>query len=165
MAITPDLIAVLRAKFRLDWDGIHGARHWARVRRNGLRLARSTGANPRVVEYFAFLHDSCRYSDDEDPRHGPRAAVFAEGLRAGHIALSDEQFGELRDAIAGHTHGQDHPSITVRTCWDADRLDLTRIGIDPDPELLFTEPAKQAALKHLLQPRVRRRALWSDIRL
>ena len=34
--ITQGLVAVLRQEFRLDWGGIHGAAHWARVRRNGL---------------------------------------------------------------------------------------------------------------------------------
>ena len=55
--ITQRLIAFARNEFRLDWDGIHGAPHWSRVRHNGLLLAERTGANTRVVEYFAFLHD------------------------------------------------------------------------------------------------------------
>ena len=57
---TRRLIPFLRARFRLDWQGIHGSPHWARVRENGLRLAARTGADERVVELFAFLHDSCR---------------------------------------------------------------------------------------------------------
>ena len=61
--ISRDLIIFLRREFRLDWRGIHGAGHWARVRYNGLSLARQTGANPHVVESFAFLHDARRLHD------------------------------------------------------------------------------------------------------
>jgi uncharacterized protein len=36
-------------------------------------------------------------------------------------------------------------NITVQTCWDADRLDLGRVGIKPDPKRLFTEEGKKMA--------------------
>lgn len=48
--ISPRFIDFLRAHFALDWHGIHGSRHWARVRVSGLRIAETTGANTRVVE-------------------------------------------------------------------------------------------------------------------
>lgn len=85
--ITQDLVQVIRDQFVLDWDGIHGAGHWARVRANGLRLAEMTGANTRVVEYFAFLHDSRRKNDGRDPRHGSRAVEFANTLRTRFVQL------------------------------------------------------------------------------
>ena len=65
--ITAELIQFARGEFRLDWEGIHGAPHWARVRHNGLVLAELTGANTRVVEYFAFIHDLGRENDNHDP--------------------------------------------------------------------------------------------------
>jgi uncharacterized protein len=65
--ITQGLIAFARSEFRLDWDGIHGAPHWSRVRHNGLLLAEHTGANTRVVEYFAFIHDLGRVGIRPDP--------------------------------------------------------------------------------------------------
>ena len=34
--------------------------------------------------------------------------------------------------------------MTVRTCWDADRLDLGRAFIKPDPRLMCTDPARLA---------------------
>ena len=74
--LTRPLIAHLRKHFALDWQGIHGAPHWARVRANGLRLAEITGAHQAVVELFAFLHDSCRLDEYEDPGHGGRAAAW-----------------------------------------------------------------------------------------
>jgi uncharacterized protein len=68
--ITQRFIEFARSEFRLDWDGIHGAPHWSRVRHNGLLLAEHTGANARVVEYFAFIHDLGRKNDHRDPEHG-----------------------------------------------------------------------------------------------
>jgi uncharacterized protein len=116
------------------------------VRINGLRLALYNGANTRVVEYFAFLHDVCRQNDGRDPEHGTRAARFAENIRHQHIALRDDEFSLLIAAMEGHTHSHHHEDITVRTCWDADRLDLARVCIDPDPARLCTLEARAPAL-------------------
>ncbi|MEN1958120.1 hypothetical protein [Luteimonas changyuni] len=41
-------MAHLRKEFRLDWNGIHGAAHWARVRFHGVSLARGLGLDERV---------------------------------------------------------------------------------------------------------------------
>ncbi len=88
--ITSRLIEFARSEFRLDWDGIHGASHWSRVRHNGLLLAEHTGANTRVVEYFAFIHDMGRENDRYDPEHGSRAAAIAENIVGDLIDLSRE---------------------------------------------------------------------------
>ena len=69
------VIRTVRRQFRLGWQGIHGVPHWARVRWNGLAMARANGARADVVELFAFLHDSQRISDGRDREHGARAAA------------------------------------------------------------------------------------------
>jgi uncharacterized protein len=141
-----DVRAILEAVLRdyvLDQDGIHGVAHWARVMENGLRVAEETGADVDVVRLFALLHDSRRISDGTDPGHGPRAAEFARTLQGRKFNLSATRFKLLHAACAGHTGGRTHPDITVRTCWDADRLDLGRIGITPRPRLLCTEVARR----------------------
>ena len=69
------LLRLLRREFRLGWHGIHGVPHWARVRMNGLSLARLNGARQDVVEYFAVLHDSQRIHDGSDRRHGARGGL------------------------------------------------------------------------------------------
>ena len=84
-----ELIRTIRAQFALDWDEIHGIQHWERVRENGLRLAASTGANPTVVELFAYLHDSRRLDDCEDASHGARAAAYLQTLRASEQGRED----------------------------------------------------------------------------
>lgn len=140
--LTPQLIGLLRREFRLDWNGFHGAAHWARVRVNGLRLALHNGADTRVIEYFAFLHDVCRENEGRDPEHGPRAARFAASIRREFIALDDDAFDLLITAIAGHTGGKGHDNLTICTCWDADRLDLPRVGTATNPQYLCTHEAR-----------------------
>jgi uncharacterized protein len=129
--------------YALPWDGTHGVVHWARVLANGLRLAEETGARIEVVQLFAVLHDCRRNSEGEDPDHGPRAAEFARTLRGLVFELSDDDFGLLHRACAGHTHERTHPDVTIQTCWDADRLDLGRVGITPDPSYLCTAAARR----------------------
>ena len=146
--LSPGSRALLRAalqRFRLDRDGIHGVSHWGRVRGNGLRLAATTGANVAVVEAFAILHDCCREDDNQDPDHGARSAAFAEELVGqGVLILNTSELELLTVACRWHSHGSVLDDITISTCWDADRLDLGRIGIRPDPERLCTEAARSA---------------------
>lgn len=140
--ITRKLIPILRDRFRLDWQGIHGSPHWMRVRENGLRLSKQTGADERVIELFAFLHDSCRESDGGDPEHGKRAAALARELRGDLFELDDDALELLCEACTNHSRGRTHAPITVATCWDADRLDLGRVGIRPQRQYLCTEAAQ-----------------------
>jgi uncharacterized protein len=140
-----DIGQVLRAakqRFVLDLRGIHGVRHWTRVRENGHRLAKHSGANKQIVELFAFLHDCCREDDRSDPGHGERAAEFAQSLRGTLLHLSDEEFALLFEAIRDHEIGRTLGDVTVMTCWDADRLDLGRVGMRPNPLYLCTKFAK-----------------------
>jgi uncharacterized protein len=145
MMVSEDLMKMIKQGFALRLDGIHGSVHWTRVRNNGLRLAKDTGANPEVVELFAFLHDSRRLNDGHDPQHGARAARFAARIRSSLLDLSDGDFEMLRFACEFHTDGLTDADVTVQTCWDADRLDLGRIGIVPDPRFLCTSAAKEPA--------------------
>jgi uncharacterized protein len=144
--ITKALVEILREQFLLDWQGIHGAPHWARVRRNGLSLSGHTGANVRVVEYFAFLHDCRREHDGHDLEHGHRAAEFAFEIRADYLRLDDAEFELLLVACRGHSDGGLEADVTVQTCWDADRLDLGRVGIVPCPTRLCTAAARADAV-------------------
>lgn len=143
--VIDDLLNFLKEHYRLNWNGIHGAKHWARVRANGLAMAKENEANTVVVELFAFLHDSCRENDGHDPHHGPRAAELAISLQGNLIHLSATELDLLVAACRGHTHEKWHQDPTVGTCWDADRLDLTRIDIIPDPNRLITRAGKARA--------------------
>lgn len=150
----------LREEFRLDWNGLHGAAHWVRVRDTGLRLARETRADPLVVELFAWLHDVRRRNDGIDRGHGERAAALAHELRGTLFHVDDRQLELLVTACRGHSDGALEDDPTVATCWDADRLDLGRAGIRPDPALLCTPAARRPeTLRWALQRSLRWRTL------
>ena len=88
-----------------DWHGIQGLSHWGRVYTNGLRVAEESGANVRVVELFAFLHDSKRWNDGADIGHGARGAEFARQNALGLAAACEKTkghrcFGKKLDALA-----------------------------------------------------------------
>jgi len=142
--ITPALVGFLRGRFRLHWRGIHGAGHWVRVRANGLRLAPMTNADKTVVELFAVLHDLCREDDGFDLEHGARAADLVHEVCDEMLGIGREQADLLAFACRHHTHGRVDADVTVQTCWDADRLDLGRVGIRPDPRLLCTAAARRS---------------------
>ena len=137
------LLERLRQAYPLNWDGTHGFPHWQRVREIGLRLAKETRANPKVVELFAFTHDIQRLNDHRDPLHGPRASQFIREHLVDMLDLNPQEVALLCQACEEHTQGQTEADPTVQTCWDADRLDLMRVGIYPDPDLLCTAAARQ----------------------
>jgi len=137
------LIQVIRGQYVLDWHGIHGWDHWMNVHENGLFLARENGADLRVIELFALLHDSCRLNDSHDPDHGPRAAKFARSLNGGFFTLENPAVNLLKIAIRDHTAGYVHTDPTISVCWDADRLELPRVGIPTHPDYLGTDAAKR----------------------
>jgi len=136
------VIALVRSNFALEWQGIHGAAHWARVKRFGELVGQDCGADLKVVRHFAFLHDICREDDHGDPRHGLRAAAFVHEARH-QLDLSSSQLELLTTAIEYHSAGEISDDPTIGTCWDADRLDLARLFIEPDPALMSTEKARQ----------------------
>ena len=137
------LLARVRERSTGIGSPIHGERHWRTVGANGLWLAeRTKGADAHVVLLFALLHDTMRENDMYDPGHGPRAAVFAEELHAeALLATREEQLALLVEACRLHADGLTADDPTVGACWDADRLDLPRCGIQPDARLLSTRAA------------------------
>jgi uncharacterized protein len=141
-----NVLRVLRAQFRLEWRGIHGVPHWARVRWNALAMARVNGAREDVVELFAFLHESRRVSDGRDREHGARAADFTLQLNSELLKLDRAGLEMLAYAVRYHSDGLIEADVTVQTCWDADRLDLGRVGITPRPDRLCTEEARDPVL-------------------
>ena len=46
-------------------------------------------------------------------------------------------------ACQTHTDGETSNDPTVGVCFDADRLDLGRVGIEPDPELMSTPAGRK----------------------
>lgn len=142
--LSTQLIKTVMSQLAIDWRGIHGITHWARVLHIGMHLAKKNGANSKVVQLFALFHDSKRMTEGSDPDHGPRAAQFALNLHEMFFKLGGNELHLLVEACRKHTSSADHENMTVKTCFDADRLDLGRVGIRPDKLLLCTDEAKQA---------------------
>jgi uncharacterized protein len=136
------LLKAILAQFRIKQHGAHGPSHWARVRKHGLTVGGAVGADLLVVELFAFLHDSQRENEYSDPSHGARAAVYAQSLNGTYFSLAPEQLAKLCIATTGHSEGKIHRDPTIQTCWDADRLDLGRVGTKPRAKYLSAEGAK-----------------------
>lgn len=137
-------------KFSRDrWklDDTHGMPHWNRVFENGQKLA-VPGVDRDVVGCFAYLHDIGRIDNGQDPEHGPRSAKIVATLRDTLLKnLSDTQFATLLKACELHTKCKRTDNLTINTCFDADRLDLPRVGIIPDPAKMATEKGKELAAK------------------
>lgn len=127
--------------------GMHGVSHWRRVAENGRTLAAATpGADPVVVAAFAALHDAFRLDDGGDSQHGKRAADIACRMRAeGVLPLDEKQLETLSAALVGHDRGQVSDDPTVAVCWDADRLELGRVGVEPRAAFMSTFEAKRLA--------------------
>jgi uncharacterized protein len=145
-------------------SSIHGESHWQRVAAAGLILLPETpGADPALVFLFALFHDSMRLNDNYDPLHGPRGAALARQLRGEAFDLEDAEMNLLAFACEEHTNGGIGPDPTVGVCWDADRLNLWRVGIIPDPRFLSTEAARseeRIAWAHGLQ---QERFAWAEL--
>lgn len=163
--IPPALVRELAARFPLHPLSPHGPDHWARVTENGRRLAISTGAIVRVVDLFAVFHDAQRRSEGEDPGHGERGAEMAALLRGSFFEAADAEFDLLQTACRLHTGGLVDADPTIQTCWDADRLDLMRVGIRPRPDRLCTVEARNPDLLAWADRRAYERVWPESIRL
>ena len=139
-------------RFRLGYmslrgpaHSLHGPEHWLRVICHATSLAeQTTGADLHVCQLFSLLHDCERWNDGIDPDHGARAAAHITALRDTILAdLSEEQCAKLCEACRYHASGLVSADPTIGVCWDADRLDLPRVGARVDPRFLSTVAAKR----------------------
>jgi hypothetical protein len=127
----------------------HGPWHWEKVEKTALALAKAVpGADQKVCQIFAILHDSKRENDSVCKKHGPLAAKYVEKLcEEGRLDLKPIQKDKLMAACEGHTNGETTEDPTIGVCWDADRLDLLRVGVTPDPKYFSTDAAKSMIWK------------------
>ena len=143
--MTDNMQATMRAildGYTLPLRGYHGVVHWARVLENGLRVAEVNGADVDVVTLFALFHDSRRVNEHRDNGHGLRGAELARSLRGTLVHFDDDRFEKLFEACRLHTDGLTDADATLQACWDADRLDLGRVGVTPAADRLCTDAAR-----------------------
>ena len=137
------IVKEILRRYALPVRGYHGVVHWSRVWENGVRIAESTGADREVVGLFSLFHDSRRVNEGRDEGHGQRGGDFARTLRGTLVHLDDFRFELLSEACRLHTDGHTTGDPTLLACWDADRLDLGRVGIRPSPKRLCTDAARE----------------------
>ena len=158
LPILPDILEIKEfASNGWELGETHGLSHWQRVERNGIILSTENGAirqdvNIKVVRFFAYLHDKCRLNDWADLEHGVRSADMLPTIRDTILKdFTDEEVALLEKSCRYHTTEHRTGIPTVDICFDADRLDLGRVGIVPNPKLMATEQgAYYAANIHLI---------------
>jgi uncharacterized protein len=144
-------------QLKLDPMGIHGPIHWMKVYRNCQDLhVMEHGDEPSHDDdwfywCFSMLHDCCRTIEGPDPAHGIEAAkLIPDDGSPFNIALARaiklHQMGKRMDVDA--ELGYELISI----CWDADRLELPRVNIIPDPKRMSTKAGIAAAEAYHVPP-------------
>lgn len=128
--------------FRLDINGVHGYNHWVRVVQNGIEISKEMGTSRKQAIIFGFFHDIERYNDDEDPEHGARGADFMLSLKS-EINLTEKELESVFLGCEGHNFRKNIKDLEIGACWDADRLDLYRSEIIPDPAYLNSTYTKR----------------------
>lgn len=141
-------------------ETLHGPDHWARVSRNAQHILTFSFPHQRMallrgVKLFALMHDCQRLDEGYDTMHGAHAAAF---LRTHFTTICPELSPELIERVAmvcqEHTirqpwdcYAKQDPELQIlmAICLDADRLDLTRLRINPNPKFLFTSTGKDYA--------------------
>lgn len=124
----------------------HGERHWIRVAWAGRELIRDgVEADPLVVLLFSLFHDSRRENEYRDDEHGVRGGALAAQLLPRVDLVSTARLAAVVTACEGHSDARYSDDATVGACWDADRLNLWRVGKIPDPYLLSTDAARAPA--------------------
>lgn len=142
------ILESIKSQYKLDWYGTHGWPHWVKVNRAGQQIALYHSLNANVIQLFSIFHDACRENECDDEGHGQRGAELAFKLRNDYPALRDlsqKDFDSLYVACAEHTDGKTTSDLLIGACWDADRLDLGRVGIKPHVRYLSTDAGKSIA--------------------
>ena len=143
----PSLAKLIIARSTRPQSRDHGEQHWKAVAWAGLGLAGQVdGCDTDLVLLFALFHDSQRFNESHDPEHGLRGGKLVQEMQVGVLQLDEGRLDRLMDACTRHDKGEITGDPTVGVCWDADRLNLWRVGITPDTRLLSTTAARDPEL-------------------
>ena len=126
--------------FNLGEDSLHGPEHWDQVWHNCQVLAEVTpGVDIEVCFLFSMYHDMLRVDENRDKHHGVRAM---KRLMTTPLDLTHYQKAQLLTAIGMHSDGMTSTDPTIGVCWDADRMDLPRVGVIPEARYMSTEAGR-----------------------
>lgn len=166
--LVPDLdalLAAIRPGALLLGSVHHGEGHWLAVGRCGVEIRESDPAcDGRVLLLFAMLHDARRELEQRDPGHGPRAAALAASLHASELfVLDDAALALLDEACRLHDTGAVSDEPTIGACYNSDRLNLRRLGIEPDPALLSRRCSRAPGFIDRCSAFDGRRFTWAEL--
>ena len=147
-------------EYRCCEGSTHGRQHWAQVHKLVLALSEQLQLKPwaqACVEVFAWTHELARKNDATEEQHSLESSEY-------FLRISSRIFPELDTrqrklialAIAHHADGttawehildKGNPIADLEDscladilgcCWDADRLDLLRMGVIPESKIMST---------------------------
>jgi len=121
-------------KFFEDSRGSHDWEHVERVRRLSLHIGRIEGADMRILEIAALLHDIGRTYQDRSQGevcHAEKGAYLAEEILEGQ-GMSKEERDPVLHCILHHRYrdGRTPQTLEAKILFDADKLDsIGAVGI------------------------------------
>ena len=95
----------------------------------------------KVIELFSVFHNARRINEAWDHGHGAAAQSWRASCE-GNTSTSTMPASCCSICLPGAHIWQGEADPSVQVCWDADRLDLLRVGTRPRPELLCTDAAR-----------------------
>lgn len=121
-------------KFFEDSRGSHDWEHVERVRRLSLHIGRKEGADMKILEIAALLHDIGRTYQDRSQGevcHAEKGAHLAEGILQGQ-GMGREEVDAVLHCILHHRYrdGRTPQTLEAKILFDADKLDsIGAVGI------------------------------------
>lgn len=140
---------------------LHGVTHWTRVHRYGLLLADSLKLSEEerlAIALFGWTHDLARTDDNGGNQHSIDGAKYIQyvtdrlfsdfpettldvvttAIRYHSDGMNAEEALYELPIVDNSTWSRESTLNTIGCCWDADRLDLLRLGIVPDESMMST---------------------------
>lgn len=120
---------------------IHGLHHLCRVAYLAGRFAASMHTCVESAVVGGYLHDCARQDDGDGNAHAHDSANLAcQIMKSYYFHLDIER---ICSGIYCHADGTTTADPLIGCIWDADRIDLTRLGIEVNEEFLSTDIGKR----------------------
>lgn len=144
--VPPKVLRRIMDEFSLKNSDVHGVNHWSRVYYYGHLLSKNHSIDLEIIAYFSIFHDSKRICEHEDPEHGYNGAEFFKKLES-IIHLKPENKEIIYEACSKHNYQEQTNIKEIGVCFDADRLDLWRVDIQPYNRYLHFDESKSDLMK------------------
>lgn len=129
-------------------SNIHGIKHLRKVAYLAGRFATCLNTNIEAAVIGGYLHDCARIDDGVGNHHAHKSAVLAEKI-LNEIYPNYVESKTIYNAIYSHADGLISDDKIIGCVWDADRLNLIRLGIIPQLDLLSTPVARRLLSRFL----------------